>query len=172
MITIEQKKRIEELNKIIQDCKAEINSINPYYSLKEMSNKEFGEKWSENQIIKNCSSFEKVDSKGYDLFCKKLGRVEVKSSRLPCSQITFNQCHPKDCDYFLFVLYNTQEMSEDIFLVPSIDFMDDSIFTKTSQHDRGAGNCFSMNADSIKNKNSLEKYRIENFSELERFINV
>ena len=122
-MTTEQKKlRIIEIDKMIEALKEERMQLNPYANLKDLSNKSFGEGWSEPFICSKCPSFEQKDQKGWDLWSSALGRVEVKSTRLPCTSITFNQCHPYDCDYFLFVEYDTINITEHIFLVPSKDF--------------------------------------------------
>lgn len=162
-----QKARIAEINALIEKLMAEREAINPYANLKSISNKEFGEAWSEPEIIKHCPSFEQRDEKGWDLWSKALGRVEVKSTRLPCQQITFNQCHPRDCDYFLFVLYDTEEAEAIRYLVPAKDFFD---FSVTVQHDRKSkeeASCFSMSGSSIKNKTKLANYIVPSWEALE-----
>ena len=167
-MTIAEKNRIIEIDNLIKELMAEKEALNPYANLKSINNKEFGESWSEKEIVKHCPSFERRDEKGWDLWSDSLGRVEVKSSRLPCSQITFNQCHPKDCDYFLFVLYDTIEGEPIIYLVPSNKFFD---FSVTVQHERKTkeeASCFSMSGSSVKNSAKLLDYKINNWEELEK----
>ena len=57
------------------------------------------------------------------MFSEKYGRVEVKSARLPLKTITYNQCHPYECEYFLFVNYDTENGGEEIFFIPSKDII-------------------------------------------------
>ena len=162
-----KKERIAEIRKQIASLKAEMETLNPYANLKELSNKSFGEQWSEPYICSKCPSFEKKDQKGWDLWSEALGKVEVKSCRLPC-EITFNQCHPYDCDYFLFVEYDTEDPAEYIFLVPSKDFFS---FSHTTQHERKSkeeAECFSMSGSSKHNKELLENYRVVSWEALEK----
>jgi hypothetical protein len=147
--------------------KQELFALNPYAGLKELSNKEFGENWSENWIVQHCPSLLRNNGRGHDLFSEHLGRIEVKSTRLPCKQITFNQIHPYDCDNFLFVLYNTEDGTEEIFLVPAATLVAE--FSLSVQHQRvdsgEKANCFTMGMTK-KNKAILEKYRIASWEEL------
>lgn len=163
------KTRIQEIKEQIEALKAELVILNPYAGLKEMSNKKFGEEWSESWILQHCPSLKKDNGRGHDIFGENLGRVEVKSTRLPCKQITFNQIHPYDCDYFLFVLYDTENATEEIFLVPSSDIIDTQKFSLTIQHQRvdnkEMANCFTMTMTK-KNKTSLEAYRLASWEEL------
>ena len=162
-----QKNRIAEIDRLIAELKAEKESLNPYANLKDLSNKSFGEAWSEPFIISRCPSFIQKDEKGWDLWSNALGRVEVKSSRLPCKQITFNQCHPKDCDYFLFVLYDTEEGEETIYLVPAADFYKFSITVQHSRESKEEASCFSMSGSSAGNKKKLQEYKIASWQALE-----
>lgn len=162
------KKRIIEIDKQIELLKAEKLQLNPYANLKDLPNKAFGEGWSEPYICSKCPSFEQKDQKGWDLWSETLGKVEVKSTRLPCRQITFNQCHPYDCDYFLFIEYDIEEITEHIFLVPSTDFFS---FGHSVQHTRSIdtkANCFTMSGSSKRNRELLEKYRVMGWEALEK----
>lgn len=159
--------RIQEIKHQMELLKQELFALNPYAGLKELSNKEFGENWSENWIVQHCSSLTRDNGRGHDLFSEHLGRIEVKSTRLPCKQITFNQIHPYDCDNFLFVLYNTEDGTEEIFLVPAAALVAE--FSLSVQHQRidsgEKANCFTMGMTK-KNKTNLEKYRITSWEEL------
>lgn len=161
--------RIKEIKEQIALLRAELLTLNPYAGLKEMSNKEFGEQWSEGWILQHCPTLKKDNGKGHDIYSDKLGKIEVKSTRLPCKQITFNQIHPYDCDQFLFVLYDTEEGTEEIYLVPSSEIVDKSKFTLSVQHQRvgddGEANCFTMTMTK-KNRASLETHRIASWEEL------
>ena len=167
-MTLEEKNEYETLNQLIAQYKQRMTELNPFANLKDMSNKEFGETWSENYICTRVSSFERKDEKGWDLYSPALGRVEVKSTRLPCKQITFNQCHPYDCDYFLFVEYDTIEGDVFMFLVPSSDFFE---FNPSVQHTRSNkedADCFTMSGCSRSNVYNLQKYRVSSWEELEQ----
>lgn len=159
--------RIREIKAQIELLKRELSELNPYAGLKELSNKEFGETWSEAWIIKQCQNLIKDNGRGHDLYGKNLGHIEVKSTRLPCKQITFNQIHPEDCDVFLFVLYNTEDGTEELFLVPSNDLV--VRFSLSVQHQRvdngEKANCFTMSMTK-NNKALLEEYRISSWEEL------
>ena len=161
------KTRIQEIHEEMARLKAELLAINPYAGLKELSNKAFGEGWSENWIVQHCPNLTKNNGRGHDLYSEKLGRIEVKSTRLPCKQITFNQIHPGDCDYFLFVLYDTENGNEEIYLVSSTNLVKE--FSLSVQHQRvefdEEANCFTMGMTK-KNKANLEKYRIGSWEEL------
>jgi hypothetical protein len=162
------KARIQEIDELIAKLKAEKECLNPYGNLKDLGNKYFGETWSEEYICSKVPAFTRCDQKGWDLSSSVLGRVEVKSSRLPCKQITFNQCHPYECDYFLFVEYDTEEIIEHIFLVPAADFF---LFGVSKQHTRNTdeeAECFTLSGTTKKNKELLENYRIKNWAELNR----
>ena len=143
--------------------------INPYANLKAMANKSFGEQWSEAWVASKCSSLVSDRHPGYDFTSSQLGRVELKSTRLPLTKITYNQCHPHDCDYFLFIDYHTQDGTEDIFLMPSENFFD---IHPSIQHERKSadeGACFSATGCSCKrNKEILEQYRVASWEELEK----
>lgn len=163
---------VEELQNIIEQCEKRIEEINPYGNLKSLSNKKFGEEWSESFILKRCPNLQKDNSRGHDMISKKFGRIEVKSSRLPCQSITYNQCHPLECEYFLFVNYDTINGSEEIFLVPSKDFMNEELFSKSIQHSRTDSSCYSMRGSTKKNKESLKQYQFENFEKLNKFLEI
>ena len=162
------KNRIAEIDKMIEELKAEKLRLNPFANLKDLSNKAFGEQWSEPYICSKCPSFIQKDQKGWDLWSNKLKRVEVKSSRLPCAQITFNQCHPYDCDYFLFVEYDTITADVHLFLVPSSDFFLFSTGVQHTRNSREEAECFTLSGTTRKNQILLEKYRINSWEELEK----
>lgn len=162
-MTAENKKRLAEIDALIAELKAEKEAIHPYANLKDFSNKSFGEAWSEPHILARCPSFERIDAKGYDFYSPALGKVEVKSCRLPAN--TVNQCHPNDCDWFLFALYDCEEDEDYLYLVPSNDFMD---LNPSAQHDRGESGCYNMQIWTKARKKILEeKYRIS-YEELEK----
>ena len=162
------KERIAEIDKQIAMLKAEKEKLNPYANLHDLGNKKFGEEWSESFICDKCQSFKRVDQKGYDLFSDSLGRVEVKSSRLPCRSVTFNQCHPYDCDYFLFVEYDTEEATQHIFLVPSSDFFLFGVSVQHGRDEKDKASCFTLSGTTAKNKALLENYRINSWEDLEK----
>ena len=162
--------RIREINELMKKLQAELCTLNPYAGLKSMGNKEFGESWSEKWIIQHCPAFVREDGKGYDFRSENLGKVEVKSSRVPNSGLTFNQVHPYDCDYFLFVVYNTEEGTEELFLFPSKAIFDGEIKIN-AQHVRPEDKnkipeCGTISGTK-KNMTVLEeKYKISSWEEL------
>lgn len=127
--------RIQEIHTEIARLRAELLTLNPYAGLNELSNKEFGEKWSESWIVEHCPNFIREDKKGYDLYSERLGRVEVKSTRIPNKGITFNQVHPYDCDYLLLAIYDTHNGGETLYLVPIKAIFDKEIKVN-NQHGR------------------------------------
>lgn len=168
-MTEAQSKRYNELLQIIQNAEEELIQLNPYARLKQMSNKEFGEQWSESYILSKVPQFKKDNGLGHDFMHSILGKIEVKSCRLPCSTITYNQCHPEECDHFLFVNYNTNNGTETIYLVPSIDISNDKFFSKSKQHSREGG-CYTVSGSTRKNAAALENYKIGSLENLYSFM--
>lgn len=168
MTAQEKQARIIELKRQKQAIEEELVQLNPFSQLKSMSNKAFGESWSEEYICTRCPSFIRKDEKGWDLWSDALGRVEVKSTRLPCKKITFNQCHPYDCDYFLFVEYDTEIGNAQMFLVPANKFFLFSPSVQHSREDKDNASCFTLNGSSKSNQEKLQAYCIETWEELEK----
>lgn len=172
---IDTKNRIAEIDILIAQLQEERAALlgivmenNPYAKLTAMAPKLFGE-WSEKYICEKCPSLDRRNQKGWDLWSEALGRVEVKSSRVPNkSGVTFNQCHPYDCDYFLFVIYDTEEAKEDLFLVPSIDFSKFEASPQHTRNDKDHAECFNMLASAKKRATLLENYRVHGWEELEK----
>lgn len=163
----EKEKRLKEIRKLIAELQEEERILasedNPYYNLKSYSNKKFGEEWAERYVHSKCPSLEMKRGKGYDFICS-LGKIELKSSRLPLKSITYNQCHPFDCDYFLFINFNTETGSEEIYFVPSARF---SELHYSQQHSRNDESCYCVSGT---NRSSLRPYLINDWDELENFI--
>lgn len=167
-MTQAEKDRLREINRQIEILQAEKAALNPYAGLKDMSNKAFGEKWSENWICSKCPNLTKNNGSGHDLRSANGKLWEVKSSRLPALQITFNQCHPYECDYFLFVLYDTVEGEEIIYLVPSEDIKNKFCYSRQHEHSasKEEADCISIGYNKT-NKNLLEtEYRVLNWEAL------
>ena len=120
-MTNAEKARLREINEQIAVLMKEKAALNPYAGLKDMSNQEFGQGWSENWIRSKCSNLTKYNGSGHDLLAINGELWEVKSSRLPCKKTAFNQCHPYRCNRFLFVVYDTENGEETIYLVPAED---------------------------------------------------
>lgn len=134
-MTNAEKTRLQEINEQIAILMKEKATLNPYAGLKDMSIKKFGEQWSESWIRSKCPNLTKNNGSGHDLLAANGELWEVKSSRLPCKKITFNQCHPYECNRFLFVLYDTENASELIYLVPAEDIK--KKFKYSRQHGHG-----------------------------------
>lgn len=163
---------VSELRQIIAECEKRISELNPYGNLKSLSNKAFGEEWSEPYILSQVPALRKDNSAGHDMFSEKYGRVEVKSARLPLKTITYNQCHPYECEYFLFVNYDIENGGEEIFFIPSRDIINEQLFSKSKQHSRIEESCYTISGSTKKNKQSFSKYRFMTFSELNKFLEV
>lgn len=161
------RKRIEEIDKQIEQLLQEKYSLNPFAKLKDMSWKEFGEDFSENYVLDHTPNLTSARGAGHDMHSEKLGYIEVKSGRLPYKNgWTMNQLHPSECDYFLFVFYNTIEATVDLFLVSSSTLTDSGEFKLTKQHGEG---CFSM-GETRKNSEALQKYRVDDWEKLNSLV--
>lgn len=157
---------LDELNELSALLEKKKSEVNPYANLKSMSNKEFGESFSENLLCEKVKGLSHNNGAGHDLHSDKLGELEVKSVRLPVkSGWTMNQVHPQDCDGFLFAFYDTVKGTEKFCYVPSDEIL--SNFSCCRQHTREDGNpsCWSIHS-SKKNEATLEKYYVGSFKEL------
>ena len=167
-MTNAEKTRLQEINEQIAILMKEKAALNPYAGLKDMSPKKFGEQWSESWIRSKCPNLTKNNGSGHDLLAANGELWEVKSSRLPCKEITFNQCHPYECNRFLFVLYDTESGNELIYLVPAEDIK--KKFHYSRQHGHGVSkedaDCVSVRYGST-NKKLLENlYRVDSWEAL------
>lgn len=161
------KERIQEIDNEIEKLLAEKQRLNPFASLKSLSWKEFGEGFSEQYVLDHVPHLSKENGAGHDMYSKRLGYIEVKSGRLPYkSGWTMNQLHPSECDYFLFVFYDTEEADTYLYLVPCGELTDSNKFTLSRQHGEG---CFSL-GQTKKNQDSLEEYRIKDWQELDSLV--
>ena len=167
MLSDQDKQIISDIDKQIQELQEKKKKINPYSVLKSYSNKMFGEQWSEPHILKYCPSFERINGKGYDFYNPKLGKVEVKSCRLPAT--TVNQCHPQDCDYFLFVFYDCENYEDYLYLVPSNIFIKE--FSPSVQHDRKLDDpsCYNVNLGTKNRLKKLQEYKTS-YEELNKLL--
>ena len=68
--------------------------------------------------------------------------------------------------------YDTIKGSEEIFLVPSKDFINEELFSKSIQHSRTDNSCYSMRGSTKKNKESLKRYQFESFEKLNKFLEI
>ncbi len=165
-----QEELAREIEEVTRAKKDEIVRANPFYLLKGMTIKDFG-KWSEDFLKTNVVTFVREDGKGFDGWAKNhTVKVEVKSSRTDRSrkegEHTFNQLHPHDCDQFLFLIYNTDLFSLDIFYFPSSLLLSDPpVLSVTAQHDRGLSGCFSLSL-TAKNRQVLGAYRVDSLETL------
>lgn len=169
-MTSAQKARLAEIDVQIAALQKEKEQINPFANLKSLSNKAFGEGWSEPYIVSQCSNLIQAHGSGHDLCTAAGEQWEVKSSRLPCESITFNQCHPYECDKFLFILYDTIEGEAIIYLVPSKDIKEKFRYSRQHIHmvAKEDADCISI-FYSVANKKILEEnYRVKDFEELNR----
>ena len=137
--------------------------------MQDLKSKAFGETWSESHILERCPKLERINSKGYDFYNKNLGKIELKSFRVPTKKgSTANQCHPKECDYFLFAFYDVEDYEDYLYLISSIDLWQE--FSRSPQHDRNLiPTCFSVKLDTKENKEKLQKYKIS-YEELNKIL--
>ena len=165
-MTSAQKARLAEIDAQIAALQKEKEQINPFANLKSLSNKAFGEGWSEPYIVSQCSNLIQDNGSGHDL-CTAAGE---QSSRLPCMSITFNQCHPCECDKFLFVLYDTIEGEVIIYLVPSKDIKEKFHYSRQHTHTAAKedADCISITYSVANRKILEENYRVKDFEELNR----
>lgn len=90
----ERRKELIEIDKKIEALMARKLELNPFAELKSMSNKQFGEQWSESYIREKCPNLIKNNGRGHDVITMNGEKWEIKSIRLPCKNTAFNQCHP------------------------------------------------------------------------------
>lgn len=169
-MTLAQKARLAEIDAQIAALQKEKEQINPFANLKSLSNKAFGEGWSEPYIVSQCSNLIQDNGSGHDLCTAAGEQWEIKSSRLPCVSITFNQCHPYECDKFLFVLYDTIEGEVIIYLVPSKDIKEKFHYSRQHTHTAAKedADCISITYSVANRKILEENYRVKDFEELNR----
>ena len=172
-MTIAEKARLKEIDEQIAILMKEKASLNPYAALKDMSPKKFGEQWSEDWIRSKCSNLTKYNGSGHDMKAANGELWEVKSSRLPCKEITFNQCHPYECNRFLFVLYDTVNGDETIYLVPAEDIKKKFSYSRQHGHDvsKEEADCISVGYG-VSNKKILEaNYKVNGWEALNALAN-
>lgn len=164
-----KKKQIDDLNKQIRELQDKKRKINPYSCLKDLSAKKFGEAWSEFHILEQCPNLDRVNSKGYDFYHKNLGRIELKSFRIPAKKgCVANQCHPKECDYFLFAFYDCENYEDYLYLISSYNLIQE--FSRSPQHDRNLiPTCFTINFKTKENSAKLQKYQLS-YKELNKLL--
>lgn len=163
MLNDEARQRISDIDEQIRLLMEEKENLNPFSKLNMMSWKEFGEEFSEQYVLDRVPNLKPCRGAGHDMFSKRLGYIEVKSGRLPYKRgWTFNQLHPSECDWYLFVFYDTENYDVTIYLVSSTDITDADQFSISKQHGDG---CFSMYC-SLKNEVSLQQYRVKDWDTL------
>lgn len=164
-MTTEQKERIKTIKEQIAALEAELDTLNPYAKLPRMSNKEFGEQWSENYIRLRVPNLNKNNGAGHDMANRNYQNIEVKSSRIVFDgQWTENQMHPSQADAYLFVWYNCEEGTEELCLIPTADLIKKCRLNK--QHGDG---CYSMGA-TRQNRQVLKEYMVSSFEALNRMV--
>ena len=149
----------------IQHWQNIMSELNPYSKLPMMSNKEFGETWSEQYIRTKVPNLQKNNGAGHDMRGRHYDNIEVKSSRIPFSGAwTENQLHPDQADAYLFIWYNCDEGTEEICLIPKEKLVTECRLNK--QHGEG---CFSMGS-TVQNRRALSKYMISSFEVLNEVV--
>ena len=167
-MTNAEKARLREINEQIAVLMKEKAALNPYAGLKDMSPKQFGERWSESWIRSKCSNLTKQNGSGHDLLAANGELWEVKSSRLPCKEITFNQCHPYECNRFLFVLYDTENGDETIYLVPAEDIKEKFCYSRQHGHaaSKEEADCVSVGYGKTNKKILEDNYKVNGWEAL------
>lgn len=156
-----EKKRYNEIVLDIERLQNELKHLNPYAHINYLSNKEFGNDWSENYIVSKVPSLRRYNGTGFNMI-SNIGTIDVVSTRILSGTVTFNQLHPDECDWFLFVFYNIIEGTEKIYFVPSELLKDKSLFKITKQHGSG---CYCMTTSPY-NMSSLKYFIVHSWEEL------
>lgn len=162
----EKRKELIEIDKKIEALMARKLELNPFANLKAMSNKQFGEQWSESYIREKCPNLIKNNGRGHDVITMNGEKWEIKSIRLPCKNTAFNQCHPFDCDKFLFVGYDCETGEVYLYLVPSNEIKENLNYS--AQHSYGKekeeADCIMVPFSQTNQRKLQEKYLISDFS--------
>lgn len=162
--------RIEEIRNQIAALEKELYELNPYAELPKLSNKAFGEGWSEPYILSKVPNLMKKNGAGHDMGGKHYEFIEVKSCRKIFSKEpggkgwTMNQIHPDEADAYLFVWYNCEDGSETICFIPTKDMIEKCSLNR--QHGDG---CFTL-SETINNKEVLSNYIIGSWEELNEVV--
>lgn len=156
-----KQERMAEIRAQIQALQEELSVLNPYAGLPMLSNKKFGEEWSEPWILQHVSNLTKDNGAGHDMRGINYEHIEVKSSRITFNgRWTMNQVHPDEADAYLFVWYDCENGTEEICFIPTVDLLKKC--TKSRQHGDG---CFTVSA-SINNRAALKQYMVSSWEEL------
>lgn len=160
-MTEENKVELKKIMQKIDMLKLEAEKINPYIFWHEKNNKEFGEKYSETYILQKVPNLIKNNGAGHDMRGKKYNNIEAKSCRMTSNdKWTMNQLHPSEADAYLFVWYDCENGTQEICFIPTEDLI--KTCTLNKQHGDG---CFTL-SKTIKNMNSLKKYMVPSWKEL------
>lgn len=154
----------EELEKMEQAIKTRKIQLKPFAELKSLSNRAFGEGWSEPYIRAHVPNLEKNNGTGHDMRGRHYKNIEVKSSRLTFQgNWTMNQVHCDDADAFLFVWYNCENGTQEICFIPTEELIANC--TRSRQHVREGKTCCTVGA-TIKNRKALRNYMVSSWEEL------
>ena len=156
---------LEELNELEEIIKARRVQLNPFAEIELMSNKKFGEGWSESYILSKVSNLKENHGAGHDMCGRYFKNIEVKSSRKTFNESwTMNQVHPDEADAYLFVWYNCKNGTQEICLIPTEDLL--TKCTRSKQHGEG---CFTVSA-TINNRAILRNYMIASWEALNEVV--
>lgn len=130
-VSEESKKQIAEAEARIEKELSLCDSLNPWYHIKRMHMKTFGETWSENYIASHVPNLKteryiyeervgkngkkvikqkKEKKKGFDVYGNHFEKLEIKSSRSSIEDDwTMNQLHLNEANAFIFAWYNADE---------------------------------------------------------------
>lgn len=159
---------LEELNKMEEEIKNRKSMLNPFANLKSLSNKEFGEGWSEPYIRAHVPNLDKDNGAGHDMKGVHYKKIEVKSSRLLFNDNwTENQVHPNEADAFLFVWYDCDNYTQEICFIPAKDLI--TKCTLSRQHVRDGLTCCTISSTN-KNRAALREYMIPSWEALNEVV--
>lgn len=156
---------LKELQEMEKKIEAAILKINPYAALWKMSNKQFGETWSEAYVRSHIPNLTKDNGAGHDMKGVHYNHIELKSSRIKFENSwTMNQLHPSQADACIFIWYDIETGTEKFCLIPTKDLL--SLCTLNYQHGSG---CYSLGS-TAKNRKVLEKYMLPSWEALNEVV--
>lgn len=164
-MTKEEMAEYQAIQEKITELRARALVLNPFAELKSLSNKQFGEGWSEPYILSKVPNLEANHGAGHDMRGRHFENIEVKSCRMTFDDTwTMNQVHPDEADAYLFVWYNCDTGDVQLCLIPTPDLLEKC--TRSRQHGDG---CFTVSA-SRNNRAVLSKYMYSSWDALNEVV--
>lgn len=165
----EMKKEYDRLEKEQDKLMKRMKELNDYIVIKNMSAKEFGEKWSEQYVRSKVPNLEKNNGSGHDLKSSKYELIELKSSTLDFenSEWTMNQLHVKKADAFLFIWYDCDTGDQVISFMTTKEVCDEC--TRYPQHQDDIDICCTIK-NTKKNLQAMKRHQITSWDELNKVV--